>query len=235
MALLELQNIGIGYRNGSRCHVILDHICITATTGQFIVLIGRNGCGKSTLLRTLAGLHPALSGEVFIDGRPLSTLTHTEIAGLVGVVLTTQPVLRHTSVRDLVRYGRLPYSGIFGSTSHIDDTATDIALKQVGISHLASRLIHTLSDGERQKALIAKALAQGTELLLLDEPSAFLDYPSKTELMSLLRHLAHEDKKTIVLSTHDIEMATRFADTLWHIKSGQFSEILPAQMEMELL
>ncbi len=235
MALLELQDIGIGYRHGSRCHVLIDGIRATATAGRFICLIGRNGCGKSTLLRTLAGLQPPLSGEVFIDGRPLATLSRQEIARLIGVVLTTRPALRHTSVRDLVRYGRLPYSGIFGSTSRSDDAAADTALEQVGISHLASRHIHTLSDGEQQKALIAKALAQGTDLLLLDEPTAFLDYPSKLELMTLLRRLAHDDQKTILLSTHDIEMASRFADSLWHIKEGEFSEILPSQMETELL
>lgn len=235
MALIEFQDTGIGYRHGSRCHVVIDAIRATATTGQLICLVGRNGCGKSTLLRTLAGLQPAISGEILIDNRPLSTLAQDEIARFIGVVLTAQPELRHTSVRELVGYGRLPYSGIFGGTSHFDDAAVDTALQQVGILHLASRYHHSLSDGERQKAFIAKALAQGTDLLLLDEPSAFLDYPSKLELMSLLRHLAHDSGKTIVLSTHDIEMAARFADTFWHVKEKNLYQRVPTEIGMELL
>lgn len=235
MASIEFQNTGIGYRHGSRCHIVVGGICATAATGQFIAIVGRNGCGKSTLLRTLAGLQPAVSGDIFIDGRQLSTFSHEENARTVGIVLTTQPQLGHTRVRDLVSYGRIPYSGILGSTSHLDEAAADTALEQVGIAHLAARHIHTLSDGERQKAFIAKAIAQGTGLLLLDEPAAFLDYPGKLELMALLRHLAHDNGKTILLSTHDIEMAARFTDTFWHLKEGVFSEMRPAQMRMELL
>ena len=143
-------------------------------------------------------------------------------------MLTQAPDLPNTTLRELVAYGRLPYASWLGKLRPADLQAADAAMEQLGITPLADRKINQLSDGERQKGMIARALAQGTEYLLLDEPSAFLDYESKQELMSLLAHLAHEEHKSILLSTHDLELAHRYADILWQIKEGKLTESKPS-------
>lgn len=166
--------------------------------------MGRNGTGKSTLLRTVAGLQPQLAGEVV---RPDS----------VGIVLTQVPELQNTTVREMVAYGRLAHTGFFGRLRDEDYTLADQAIREVGIEALTSRLLTTLSDGEKQKTMIARAIAQQSPLLLLDEPAAFLDYPSRRELMRLLTTLTRHHRKTVLLSTHDVELATQYADVLWII------------------
>ena len=138
-------------------------------------------------------------------------------------------------MRELVSYGRLPYTGMFGRLSPADLAAADAAIQLTGIEPLANRYLHTLSDGERQKALIARALAQATPYLLLDEPSAFLDYPSRRQLMQLLVRLAHEEGKAILLSTHDVELAAQYADRLWIIRDQRLMEKAPQEFRPEEL
>lgn len=192
--------------------------------GQFICLVGRNGSGKSTLLRTLAVLQPFLDGSIQLNNKDIQQYSAEELSKHIGIVLTHPLNLQHTTVRQLVAYGRLPYTGFLGRLKDEDYKVADFAIEAVGISNLKDRNISTLSDGERQKAMIAKSIAQGTELLLLDEPSAFLDYPSKSGLMDLLKKLSKEFGKCIILSTHDIQLATAYADCIWHIKGKRLHQ-----------
>jgi iron complex transport system ATP-binding protein len=150
-----------------------------------------------------------------VNNRDISSLTDKELSKLVGVVLTEKPDVRNMSVRELVSLGRSPYTGFWGTYTDEDLRIVDEAIEMVGITDLTRRPVHTLSDGERQKVMIAKALAQQTPVIFLDEPTAFLDYPSKVEVLQLLRRISRETEKTIFLSTHDVELALQLADTIW--------------------
>ena len=213
---IELRNLSIGYDErgkGRKCIAqgIQAHLC----GGELTCLLGANGAGKSTLLKTLSAFLPPLEGDILIGGKALRGYSDNERARLIGVVLTERPELHHMTVRELVGMGRSPYTGFWGRMSKEDQDIVDEAISLVGMQEMASRQVDTLSDGERQKAMIAKALTQQTPIIFLDEPTAFLDYPSKVETMLLLRRLAHDTGKTIFLSTHDVELALQTADTLW--------------------
>lgn len=212
---IELNNLTTGYRTKHGQHVVSEHITATLQAGELTCLLGPNGAGKSTLLRTLAAFQPPLDGQMALDGRDLQTFTPQQLAKRIGVVLTERPDIRGMSVREMVAMGRSPYTGFWGGLKTDDEEAVDSAVDQVGIRDLERRQVDTLSDGERQKVMIAKALAQQTPVIFLDEPTAFLDYPSKVEMLLLLRRLAREMQKTVFLSTHDIELALQTADRLW--------------------
>ncbi len=219
MNTIQLNNLSIGYPDkklGRKC--IANSINATLYGGQFTCLLGANGAGKSTLLRTLSGFLPPLEGDIIVADKPLQTYADKERARTIGVVLTDRPELHHLSVSELAGMGRSPYTGFWGRLSKEDKVIVNEALRMVGMEEMATRLVETLSDGERQKVMIAKALAQQTPVIFLDEPTAFLDYPSKVETMLLLRRLAHETGKIIFLSTHDVELALQTADTLWLMK-----------------
>jgi iron complex transport system ATP-binding protein len=156
-----------------------------------------------------------LAGDILIEGREISEYTDKELSRMIGVVLTEKPDVRNMTVRELVSLGRSPYTGFWGRNSEDDLRIVDESLQQVGISNLSCRLVETLSDGERQKVMIAKALAQQTPVIYLDEPTAFLDFPSKVEVMLLLRRICQEAQKTVFLSTHDLELALQIADCIW--------------------
>lgn len=216
--MIELKDLTIGYAQKNNTKVVASGINATLHSGRLTCLIGANGIGKSTLLRTLSAFQPPLSGEIFIDSEspiPLSTLTDKQLSRLIGVVLTEKPDVQNMTVFELVGLGRSPYTGFWGRLNEDDKEVVKESLRLVGIESLQDRLIQTLSDGERQKTMIAKALAQQTPVIYLDEPTAFLDYPSKVEMLTLLRHLARETGKTIFLSTHDMELALQIADELW--------------------
>ncbi|MBQ8949482.1 MAG: ABC transporter ATP-binding protein, partial [Prevotella sp.] len=157
--------------------------------------------------------------------RDISTYTDKELSRMIGVVLTEKPDVRNMTVRELVSLGRSPYTGFWGTYSKEDLCVVDEAIDMVGIGDLSRRLVHTLSDGERQKVMIAKALAQQTPVIFLDEPTAFLDYPSKVEVLQLLRSISREAEKTIFLSTHDVELALQLADTLWLMRKFEESGV----------
>lgn len=210
-----IENLSIGYTARHQTCTVASQMTATLESGRLTVLLGSNGVGKSTLLRTLSGLQRPLDGTIAIDGRDIRLYSRIQLAKTVGVVLTERTVLPNTTVRDIVALGRSPYTGFWGVLQTDDQSIVDEAMELAGISALASRHTEELSDGERQKAMIAKALAQQTPIIFLDEPSAFLDYPSKIELFSLLRSLAHDQGKTILLSTHDVEQALRQADVAW--------------------
>ena len=217
--MIELHNLTVGY--GTKA--ILSDINQVLKAGQLVCLLGANGVGKSTILRTLAGFQPPLWGEVLIDGRNLSSLTLAERSKAVSVVLTERVEVPYMKVVDLVGMGRSPYTGFFGKLTKEDRQIVGEAIEMVGISNLAERTIDTLSDGERQKTLLAKALAQQTPVILLDEPTAFLDFHSKVSTLRLMLRLAHEMKKAIFLSTHDVEMAIQLSDKLWVVQDGSIS------------
>ena len=212
---IQLKDLSIGYQTKHSVKTVAAGINGAIRSGELTCLLGANGVGKSTLLRTLAAFQPAISGEILLEGREVSSLTDKELSKLVGVVLTEKPDVRNMSVRELVSLGRSPYTGFWGTYTDEDLSIVDEAIEMVGITDLTRRPVHTLSDGERQKVMIAKALAQQTPVIFLDEPTAFLDYPSKVEVLQLLRRISREAEKTIFLSTHDVELALQLADTIW--------------------
>lgn len=211
----KLHDLSTGYLLKGGKRLVTQHITADLKAGELTCLLGPNGAGKSTLLRTMSAFQPALDGTMWLDGKPLESYTTSELAMRIGVVLTERPDLRGMRVRELVAMGRSPYTGFWGRLSTDDEMAVDEAIRQVGIRDLEERMVHTLSDGERQKVMIAKTLAQQTPIIFLDEPTAFLDFPSKVETMLLLRRLAREMKKIVFLSTHDLELALQTADRLW--------------------
>ena len=156
-----------------------------------------------------------------VNTKEIASLSDKELSKLIGVVLTEKPDVRNMSVRELVSLGRSPYTGFWGTYTDEDLRIVDEAIEMVGITDLTRRPVHTLSDGERQKVMIAKALAQQTPVIFLDEPTAFLDYPSKVEVLQLLRRISREAEKTIFLSTHDVELALQLADTIWLMRKEE--------------
>ncbi len=200
-----------------------------ASPGQFIGLLGPNGCGKSTLLRTLAGMQPPLGGQVFLNGHPLTRLSPARRATQLAVVLSEAPDANLTTY-DLVATGRYPYTGWFGGMAVEDERAVRQALAQTNTQDFAHRPIGSLSDGERQKVMIARAVAQGTPLLILDEPTAHLDVPNRIAVLQLLLRLAHEHHKTVLLSTHALDLALLMADQLWLMHTGQVQAGVPEDL-----
>jgi iron complex transport system ATP-binding protein len=183
--------------------------------------MGPNGSGKSTLLRTLGGFLPPLAGGVLINGRMLESYSRSELSVLVGVTLTGKTAAGGITVSELVSLGRHPYTGFFGRLSRHDKDAVSRAIQAAGIFHKAHCYVSELSDGERQRAMIAKTLAQECPIIILDEPTAFLDAVGRIEIMTLLHKLAREQGKAILLSTHDADQAVRTADCLWLLSGGR--------------
>jgi iron complex transport system ATP-binding protein len=193
----------------------------TIRSGELTCLLGANGVGKSTLLKTLSSFQPQTGGEILLEGRELTAYSDKQLSRLIGVVLTEKLDVRNMTVRELVSLARSPYTGFWGTYSKDDLQVVDEAIAMVGIEPLKKRMVHTLSDGERQKVMIAKALAQQTPVIYLDEPTAFLDYPSKVEVLQLLCRISREADKVIFLSTHDVELALQMADTIWLMTQGE--------------
>ena len=206
-----------GYRDKKKTTVITKGINASLYAGELTCLLGPNGAGKSTLLKTLTAFIPPIAGEVLIDGRELNQYSDVDLSRVIGVVLTEKLNINNMSVEELTGMGRSPYTGFWGHMTAHDKMIVDEAIDLVGLDHLRQRMVQTLSDGERQKVMIAKALAQETPVIFLDEPTAFLDYPSKVEIMQLLQRLAREKEKTVFLSTHDLELALQIADKVWLI------------------
>ena len=225
--MIELRHLSTGYGT----HIVAADLNARLKEGELTSLLGPNGVGKSTLLRTLAAFQPALAGEVFVQGQPLGELSASEISQKIGVVLTERLDVRNMTTYDMVAMGRSPYTGFWGRLTDEDRQFINEAIEQTGIGPLRDRSIQTLSDGERQKVMIAKALAQSTPIILLDEPTAFLDFPSKVEMLRLLKRLAHEMNKCICLSTHDVEMALQLSDCVWLMEaSGRLATGSPREL-----
>lgn len=231
MSSITLNNLSVGYQQARRTPIaVLAGLNATLCSGRLTCLVGANGIGKSTLLRTLAAFQPPIAGQMhYYSGEQaapinLATLSQARLARLVSVVLTAKPSVENLSVEQVVALGRSPYTNIWGTLRAEDHRMVEWAMDVVGITGLRHRLVQTLSDGERQKMMIAKALAQDTPVILLDEPTAFLDYKSKVDVLGLLARLAHETNKMVLLSTHDLEQAVHAADALWVVAKQQLGD-----------
>jgi iron complex transport system ATP-binding protein len=216
-SLLHAKDLETGYHSGARKIVVSAGLPeLVISPGRMICLLGANGAGKTTLLRTLAGLQPALGGTVAIDG--VSHLPPAELARKISLVLTEKVVGTNLDVYSLVALGRYPWSGWLGGLDQAGRSAIERAMDAAGIRDLQRRKVHTLSDGESQKVMLARALAQDTPLLMLDEPTAHLDLPSRIRLMRRLHTLTREMNKGILLSTHELDLALQVADELWLLR-----------------
>lgn len=230
--ILSARDLQIGFQpsRGSRT-VVARGLNLDLYAGEFVCLAGPNGVGKSTLLRTLTRLQPALGGEVLLSGRALHAYSNKELAGMVSIVLTEHVQVNVMRVRELVGLGRSPYTGIFDSRSRQDDDAVQKALALTDVAHLSDRFVQELSDGERQRVMIARALAQEPLLLVLDEPTAFLDLPGRISIMHLLRDLARGHQQAVLTSTHDLDLAMRTADRIWLMnRNGEISQGSPEDL-----
>ena len=219
--MLNLTSLSIGYKG----NVIASDVTAELQSGKLTCLLGVNGCGKSTLLRTMCGFLPPLEGEIFVGDDNLSDLTASEKSRKISIVLTHNEDVRGMTVWDVVAMGRSPYTGFWGRLSDEDRKIIRESLDMVGLDEnikgFENRRITEISDGERQKVMIAKAIVQQTPVILLDEPTAFLDYPSKGRMFRLLAQVARDMNKAILLSTHDIDHAKRFGDVAWMMNDGQ--------------
>lgn len=214
--IIEAHDLAIGYgKNGRKEKRIHGGLNFELLPGELVCLLGPNGAGKSTLLRTLAYFQPALAGDLLFEGKELTAYSERERSRKIGVVLTDKTQTGGLTVSELIALGRQPHTGFFGRLKEHDRLIVAEAMTSVGIAHKANNYVAELSDGERQKAMIAKALVQECPLILLDEPTAFLDVVSRIEIMQLLHTIARTQGKTILLSTHDVEQALVFADRLW--------------------
>jgi iron complex transport system ATP-binding protein len=211
-AALSTVGLAIGYGKAPKRRIVAEGISLSLYSGSLVALVGPNGAGKSTLLRTLARLQEPLTGEVFVDGIAMSSLDRLERARKVSVAFTDPIAADYHSVFDIAAFGRYPYTDSRNTLSKQDREHVTAALEAVGLAEFASRQFSELSDGERQKTVIARALAQTTRLVLLDEPTAFLDAASRIELMHVLAGVARLRDALVIVSTHDIDLALRTSD-----------------------
>lgn len=215
---IELHDVTLGY--GDR--VLMAEGNVGFGWGELTALIGRNGTGKSTLLRTIAALAKPQKGRITISGKDVASLTMREVAGKIAFVSTDEVRVENLHVRDVVALGRAPYTNWVGRLTEEDREKVEEALRLVGMDGFSEASMESLSDGERQRVMIARALAQDTPIILLDEPTAFLDLPNKYEICLLLRRLAHREGKCILFSTHDLSIAIELCDTIAMIEGGEF-------------
>ncbi len=229
--VISLSQLSVGY---TLSHPVISDINLELRSGQLACLIGENGIGKSTLLKTLTGFLPKLKGSLLLGNRDIESFSQRELARQVSIVLTQKPDVQNLTIEEIIGLGRSPYTGFFGRLRAEDRKVVDDAIATMGIEKLRGRMIQTLSDGERQKVMIAKALAQETPIILLDEPTAFLDFPSKAETFQSLQRMAHERDKLILLSTHDLELAVRFADSLLEVKKGALQAVSATEVKASI-
>lgn len=228
---ITLSHLSVGYKVG---HAVVSDVNLTLQSGQLACLIGENGVGKSTLLKTLTGFLPKLGGSLLLDGKDISEFSQRALARQISIVLTQKPDVQNLTVAEIVGLGRSPYTGFFGKLHTNDQQIVDESIAAVGIEKLKNRMIQTLSDGERQKVMIAKALAQQTPVIFLDEPTAFLDFSSKVETFQLLQRMAHEMGKLVLLSTHDLELAVRFSDVLLQVNGDGLRTVSSEEVTNEM-
>lgn len=212
---LSAQIAKLGYPAKPQPKVVLQNLDLTLHAGELVALLGPNGVGKSTLLRTLAGLQAPLQGEVHLEGQPITQYSPLEKAQRISLVLTESVVPANLRVSELVALGRFPHTGYLGKLRAEDHQKIEAAIEACRIGYLAKERLAEISDGQRQKAMIARALAQDGPIMLLDEPTAHLDLPNKGEIMHLLHALARDTGKAILVSTHDLHLALQMADRLW--------------------
>ena len=213
--IIQASDLSIGYKTGKKAIHVAENIDLSLYKGNLVCILGKNGIGKSTLLRTLTKVQPKLSGKIVLGGQNLETITNTELAKKMSLVLTERIPENNLSVYELIALGRQPYTNWVGSLTDDDYGHIDSAIAQTNIKGIIHKKYHELSDGQLQKVMIARALAQNTEIITLDEPTAHLDIHNKIEIFNLLKELTQELHKTILISTHEIHIALQIADELW--------------------
>ncbi|PVW14732.1 ABC transporter ATP-binding protein [Marixanthomonas spongiae] len=211
---LQAQDLSVGYFNKKAKKAVAETIDFSFSEGELIGLVGANGIGKSTLLRTLAGMQPRLSGAILVNEKPLEDYSTLALANQISVVLTEPPASKNLTVLELISLGRQPYTSWMGTLSEKDKTAVQNALQATETQSMAHRKCFELSDGQMQRVAIARALAQDTPIILLDEPTTHLDLYHRAYILKLLKKLASENKKTILFSTHEIDLAIQLSDTM---------------------
>lgn len=230
--LLYTSGLTIGYQAGKgKTKVIAGDLDLELHAGQLVCLLGPNGCGKSTLLRTISGLQHPLKGKITLDGASLHQLKPAQVAKKISLVLTDNVRAGNLDVYSLISLGRYPYSGWLGILTEQDKQLIGQAIKATDTGAFVGRKMDSLSDGECQKVMLARAIAQDTPLIILDEPTAHLDLPSRIQLMRLLHQLAKETNKAILLSTHELDLALQVADQIWLMSNGgQLDAGLPEEL-----
>lgn len=223
---LEVVDVSIGYKNLK----IADSISFSLEKSKLIALIGANGIGKSTLLRTLTSSQPLLAGSILLNGKEINQFSHRELAQQLSVVLTEKLPPSNLSVYEVITLGRQPYTNWLGELSSTDKNKTEIAIRQVEIEHLTNKKHYELSDGQLQKVMIARALAQDTDLVILDEPTTHLDIVHKVSVIRLLKKLTQKTEKCILFSTHDIDLALDFCDEIIVMTSEKTQKDTPERL-----
>lgn len=211
---LQAENLAIGYRSGNKSTVIAEKLNFTVRGGELVAIVGVNGIGKSTLLRTLASIQPELGGSILLNKKPVSEYPVKELARKIGVVLTEPLSTRNITVSELIALGRQPYTNWIGRLSDPDLKRIKEVISLMELEELKNKKCFELSDGQLQKALIARALAQDTDVLLLDEPTTHLDLYHKVQILKTLQQVAHQTKKMIVFTTHELDLAIQLCDRM---------------------
>lgn len=222
--MIRFENLSLGYDNRTLIDSLSGEVC----RGHLTALVGRNGTGKSTLLRAIAKLGEIRGGDILLAGKPLSQISPAEMATRVALVTTDKVRIANLRCRDVVALGRAPYTNWIGRMQEQDNAIVEQSLAAVGMSNYADKTMDRMSDGECQRIMIARALAQQSDIILLDEPTAFLDMPNRYELCTLLRKLAHEENKCILFSTHELDIALELCDSIALIAPPQL-HILPTE------
>jgi iron complex transport system ATP-binding protein len=230
--ILSISSLAIGYASGNSGNIILPHLDASAIKGEIVAVFGRNGIGKSTLLRTLAGLQPSLSGKILLSGMDITGYSRSELAKRIGYISTEVVKVNNMRVYDLVALGRFPHTNWIGKIDAESHEVIMGAIARTGMEMLKDRYISELSDGERQRAMIARVIAQETEIIIMDEPTAFLDIAGKYEIIRLLQEVAGEGR-TIIFSTHDFSIALSNADKIWLIHNESLIEGSPEDLVVE--
>jgi iron complex transport system ATP-binding protein len=231
--ILTLDSLKIGYYSGKHEKILLPPLNAHANRGELIAVIGRNGIGKSTLLRTLAGIQSSLGGEIYYEGKSIHDYSRIDLALTVGYISTEVIKVSNLSVYDLLALGRFPHTNWIGSINSVDHEAIMDALETTSMSDFCERFVSELSDGERQRAMIARLLAQDTEIMIMDEPTAFLDIGNKYRILHLMHELSQKNSKTIIFSTHDLQMAVCQADKIWLLLDDKLIEGAPEDLMIE--
>ncbi|WMN11988.1 ABC transporter ATP-binding protein [Marivirga salinae] len=220
-SILTLSQLSVGYKNGQENNILMENLNLDIPKGKFIALLGANGVGKSTLIRTIANLQKPLSGNILLKGKNITEYDRKEFARQISLVLTDRIQGGNLNVRELVEMGRYPHTNWTGKLRSHDHEKVEDAIHLCAIGYLKDANIFEISDGQLQKAMIARALAQDGELMLLDEPTVHLDANNRFAVMELLRKLVNETQKSVLMSTHQVEMALKMSDELWLANCGE--------------
>lgn len=234
MTILETDTLSIGYQTPRQpVNCIAENLTLNLQAGELVCLMGPNGAGKSTLLRTLAGVQKPLAGEVLLLNHNIHTMRTAELAQMLSLVLTDRPQVGLLTGYELVALGRHPYTDWTGRLSDKDEEVVRWAVQAVNAQDIAPRQVSELSDGQRQKIMIARALAQEPALMILDEPTAFLDIPRRVEVMRLLKSITRQTGRTVLLATHDLDLALRTADRVWLLAEGKLHTGAPEDLVLK--